>query len=69
MSVIRAEVYPENYVNSDGEVVLTMGWFFKVTKKLGGGYTAVSKAGPFSTEKEAVFECGWVKNRMETYED
>ena len=55
--------------NVEEETFHTISWKFIVTKDLGGGYTAVSEGGPFLTREEAVLECGWVKNRMETYED
>ena len=45
------------------------GWHFKVQKYIGGGYTIVTRGGPFMDEAKAHLECNWVIHKWETYED
>ena len=51
-----------------GDLDMRPGWYFKVWRDLGGGYTVGAKGGPFETEDKAKLECSWVRNQWETYE-
>jgi len=44
------------------------GWWFRIWKPLGGGFTVKTFGGPYRTKEEATLECGWKQNEWESYE-